>query len=49
VDNVPIDGKNGIFANFAKDLDQRRIDSVIFYRGLSKKDFTIFLNAMKKP
>ncbi len=49
VDNVPIDGKNTLFANFAKDLDQRRIDSIIFYRGLSKKDFTIFLNAMKKP
>jgi len=49
VDNIPIDGKNTLFANFAKDLDQRRIDSIIFYRGLSKKDFTIFLNAMKKP
>ncbi len=50
VDDVPIDGKNGIFATFAKDLDQKGIDSITFHRGLSKKDFTTFLDAMiKRP
>lgn len=50
VDDVPIDGKNGIFATFAKDLRQRDIDSIAFHRGLSHNDFTIFLDAMiKRP
>jgi type II secretory ATPase GspE/PulE/Tfp pilus assembly ATPase PilB-like protein len=50
VDDVPIDGKNGIFAIFAKDLRQRDIDSITFHRGLSHNDFTIFLDAMiKRP
>jgi len=50
VDDVPIDDKNGIFATFAKDLDQRRIDSITFYRGLSREHFTTFLDAMiKRP
>ena len=50
VDDVPIDGKNNIFATFAKDLDQRCIDSITFYRGLSREHFTTFLYAMiKRP
>jgi len=50
VDDVPIDGKNTIFATFAKILRQRDIDSITFYRGLSSNDFTTFLNTMiKRP
>lgn len=50
VDDVPIDGKNGIFATFAKDLRDRDIDSITFHRGLSHNDLTIFLDAMiKRP
>ncbi len=47
-DDVPVDGKNTLYATFAKDLDQRAIDSITFHRGLSRRDFTIFLNAMGK-
>jgi len=50
VEDIPIDGKNGIFATFAKDLRQRAIDSITFHRGLSHDDFSIFLDAMiKRP
>jgi len=50
VDDVPIDGKNGIFATFAKDLRQRDIDSIAFHHGLSHNDFTTFLDTMiKRP
>jgi len=50
VDDVPIDGKNTLFTGFTKDLHQRAIESITFYRGLSQGDFTIFLDAMiKRP
>ena len=50
VDDVAIDGKNTLFTSFAKDLHHRAIESITFYRGLSQRDFTIFLDAMiKRP
>jgi len=50
VDDVAIDGKNTLFTSFARDLHQRAIESITFYRGLSQGDFTIFLDAMiKRP
>ncbi|MFA4915941.1 MAG: ATPase, T2SS/T4P/T4SS family [Syntrophales bacterium] len=50
VDDVPIDGKETTFANFAKDLEQKDIDSITFCHGLSEKEYKIFLNAMiKRP
>ena len=48
VDDVPIDGNNGLFATFARDLRQRDIHSITFHRGLSHEEFTLFLNAMVK-
>ena len=48
VDDVPVDSKGTFSTKFAMDLDQRRIDSITFYRGLSQKDFMIFLNAMAR-
>jgi len=35
VDNIPIDGKDASLGNFARDLDQRAIESINFYHGLS--------------
>jgi type IV pilus assembly protein PilB len=46
VDDVPIDGKDTLTKNFATVLSQRAIDSITFYRGLSVKDFKIFLNTI---
>jgi len=48
VDDVPIDGKTNAAVNFAKELDQRAIDSITFYRGLTLTDFRAFLDAMIK-
>lgn len=48
VDDVPIDGKTASMVNFAKELDQRAIDSITFYRGLTLTDFKAFLDAMVK-
>lgn len=50
VDDIPIVSKNNLPANFALDLDQRAIDSISFYRGLSRRDYMIFIKAMiQKP
>ena len=50
VDDIPIESKNNLPANFALDLDQRAIESISFYRGLSPKDYMIFIKAMiQKP
>jgi type IV pilus assembly protein PilB len=50
VDDIPIESKNNLPANFALDLDQRAIESISFYRGLSQKDYMIFIKAMiQKP
>jgi len=46
VDDVPIESKNNLPANFALDLDQRAIESISFYRGLSRRDYMIFIKAM---
>ena len=48
VDEVSIDGKNTFSTNLAMDLDERGINSITFYRGITLKDFTVFLNAMVK-
>jgi len=48
VDDIPIDGKTRATINFAKELDQRAIDSITFYRGLTLTDFRAFLDAMIK-
>jgi type IV pilus assembly protein PilB len=42
VDDIPVESKN----NFAQDLDQRAIDSISFYRGLSQQEYLVFLKAM---
>ncbi len=50
MDDVRIDSKDTFSIKFAMDLDQRHIDRITFYRGLSLKDLMIFLNAMiKRP
>ena len=46
VDDTPIESKNNLPANFALDLDQRAIESISFCRGLSQKDYMIFIKAM---
>jgi type IV pilus assembly protein PilB len=46
VDDIPIESPNAVFANFALDLDQRAIDSISFYRGVSRRDYLIFIKAM---
>jgi len=48
VDDVPMSGNNGRFATLAKDLRQRDIESISFQRGLSQREFTVFLNAMTR-
>jgi type IV pilus assembly protein PilB len=48
VDDVPVDGKSAFSRSFARYLDRRTIDSVTFQRGLSLKEFKVFLNAMAK-
>ncbi len=48
VDDVPIDGKTASMVNLATELDQRAIDSITFYRGLTLTDFKAFLDAMIK-
>ena len=46
VDDNPIESKNNLPANFALDLDQRSIESISFYRGLSQGDYITFIKAM---
>jgi type IV pilus assembly protein PilB len=48
VDNIPIDRKTPATVKFAKELDERAIDSITFYRGLTLTDFRTFLDAMIK-
>jgi type IV pilus assembly protein PilB len=50
VDDISIESKNNLPANFALELAQRAIDSISFYRGLSRRDYMIFIQAMiQKP
>jgi type IV pilus assembly protein PilB len=50
VDDVPIESRNPVFANFALDLDKRDIGSISFHRGLSWRDYLMFIKAMiQKP
>jgi type IV pilus assembly protein PilB len=50
VDDIPIESKNNLPANFALDLDQRAIGSISFCQGLSQRDYMIFIKAMiQKP
>jgi len=50
VDDIPIESKNNLPANFSLDLDQRAIESISFYQGLSQRDYMIFIKAMtQKP
>lgn len=50
VEDIPIEAPNSLFSNFAADLGQRAIDSISFYRGLSWRDYLIFIKAMiQKP
>lgn len=46
VDDIPIESKNNLPANFALELDQRAIDSISFYQGLTRRDYMIFIQAM---
>lgn len=48
VDDIPIDGKTASMVSFAKELDQRAIDSITFHQGLTLTDFKAFLDAMVK-
>ncbi len=48
VDDIPMDNKNSLFANFNSDLGQNGIESITFYQGLSYQDFKTFLYAMTK-
>lgn len=48
VNDLPLESKNNLQGNFAFDLDQRAISSISFLRGLSQKDFMIFIRAMKQ-
>ncbi|MFC1532142.1 GspE/PulE family protein [Thermodesulfobacteriota bacterium] len=48
VNNVPLDSKNTFCIGFQSSLEQRDIDSINFYDGLTMKEFMIFLNAMIK-
>jgi len=50
VDDIPMESKNNLPAIFSLDLDQRAIESISFYQGLSQKDYMIFIKAMtQKP
>ena len=50
VDDLLIDSKGTFSSAFAKTLAQRNIDSITFYRGLSRKEFLTFLQAlMQRP
>ncbi|MBN2439416.1 MAG: Flp pilus assembly complex ATPase component TadA [Deltaproteobacteria bacterium] len=46
VDDDPIETKNNLPANFSLDLDQRAIESISFYRGMSRRDYMTFIKAM---
>ncbi len=46
VDDIPIESKNNLPANFALDLHQRAIESISFYRGVSLRDYLTFIKAM---
>lgn len=50
VDDQPLETQNNLVASFALDLEQRAIDSVSFNRGLSRRDYLVFIKAMtQKP
>lgn len=50
VDDLPLETQNNLAASFALDLDQRAISSISFCRGLSRRDYLIFIKAMtQKP
>ena len=50
VDDLPLESPNNLAASFALDLEARAIDSISFYRGLSRKDYLVFIKAMtSKP
>ena len=50
VDDLPLESPNNMAASFALDLEQRAIDSISFIRGLSRRDYLIFIKAMaQKP
>jgi type IV pilus assembly protein PilB len=46
VDDIPIESKNNLPANFSLDLSQRAIESISFYRGMSRRDYMTFIKAM---
>jgi type IV pilus assembly protein PilB len=49
-DDLPLESKNNLAAGFAVELEQRAIDSISFYRGLSRRDHLIFIKAIaRKP
>lgn len=48
VDDIHVDTKNTFSSDLAKRLRQRAVDSVTFCRGISFKDFRVFLVAMKE-
>ena len=45
-DDIPIESKNNLPTNFAADLNQRAIESITFYRGVSLRDYITFIKAM---
>ena len=47
-DDVPLESPNAGFANLALELDQRAIESISFYRGLSRRDYLMFIRAMSQ-
>ncbi|MFB3059832.1 MAG: hypothetical protein ACE10C_00495, partial [Candidatus Binatia bacterium] len=50
VDDLLIDSGGSFSSGFAKTLSQRDVDSITFYRGLSHKEFVIFLQSlMQRP
>ncbi len=50
VDDLLIDSGGAFSSGFAKTLSQRDVDSITFYRGLSHKEFVIFLQSlMQRP
>jgi len=48
VNDLPMESNNTLSSNFAFDLDQRAISSISFLRGLSRRDFMVFIHAMNQ-
>jgi len=46
VDDIPLDSPNSLSANFAQDLEQKAIESISFNRGLTRRDYQLFIKAM---